>query len=166
LSFHVRRLCHSFAPELVSNVDAAIFTLEKAVAQGRSITPRVVGHTGDPAVLIPRVSAVATPTQPGTMVIKRGFVSGVTKGFIIGVNSTVNWSIGGANSFLVDQYEIRGAGDNPNGLFGIKGDSGSLVLQQDTQTAIGLLYGANTLNGGTANTIANVQSQLGVKLVF
>jgi hypothetical protein len=155
-----------FATERVSNVDAAIFSLDTALARGRSATPRVVGNNGDPSVLIPHVKDIARP-DPGKFVRKRGFQTGERTGIIVGGNATCPWPPGGDKTFLVEQYEIRGSAQNPDGRFCTSGDSGSLVILDGTQTAIGLLYGASP-SGRTAiaNVIDNVQSQLGVQLVF
>jgi len=155
-----------FATERVSNLDAAIFSLDIAVARGRSVTPRVVGHNGDPSVLIPRVNDIARP-DPGKFVRKRGFQTGETTGIIVGANATCRWPPGGDKTFLIEQYEIRGSAQNPDRRFCISGDSGSLIILDGTQTAIGLLYGVSP-SGRTAiaNVIGNVQSQLDIQLVF
>ena len=67
-----------------SLVDAAVFTLVPALGQGRSLSPAIVGQVA-PALLTDRITATALP-ELGQQVRKRGFVTRITEGFVIGVH--------------------------------------------------------------------------------
>jgi hypothetical protein len=155
-----------FALERVSNVDGAAFSLDTGISTGRTVSPRIVGHNGGPSTLLPRLAATAQ-AEPGARVAKRGFVTGQTTGFIVGVNTTCRWTPGGQNTYLVEQYEIRSGSENPGLMFCDEGDSGAVIFLEGTQTAIGLLYGRSP-SGTTAiaNHIGNVERQLGITIVW
>ena len=89
----------TFPPMFVGAADAAVFTLDEAVSHGRTLSAKVVSDSGLPPNLVDRVTATARFT-PGQSVRKRGFQTRVTKGFIVGVFTTVQWTAGPANAFL------------------------------------------------------------------
>jgi hypothetical protein len=104
---------------------------------------------------------------------KRGFVTGITSGgvqaFVVGLYTTVPWTPGGNNTYLVNQVEIYGGGT----IYAQQGDSGSLVLDATDPTAVGLLWGG-TRGGafaaaglfGTMSLISNVEAELGISVVW
>ncbi|MEU2060354.1 hypothetical protein [Streptomyces sp. NPDC013455] len=163
------------SPVLVGLVDAAVFRLDDATSNGRTLSRRIVGRTPGGADLIAKVTATArsSVTQP---VRKRGSQTLLTFGRVIANFWTVQWSAGASNTWLIDQAEIladdpRPAEDiNPDGIFARPGDSGSLVLDATQPTAVGLLWGANkagefgSVEGriGMMSEIVNVEAQLGV----
>ena len=154
-----------FSPVLVGLVDAAVFTLVPALEQGRDLSPSIAGQFA-PALLVDRITATALPFA-GQPVRKRGFVTRLTEGRIIDAMLTVPWTAGPPNAFLIEQAVIAGASTNPDGIFCNEGDSGSVVLDRDSPTAVGLLWG-RSLGGlrGVMAHIRNVESQLGVNVAW
>ncbi len=146
--------------------DAAVVSLTTALNQGRALSPAVVGQDTQQLNSVDRVTAADWPQQ-GQAVRKRGAVTRVTSGFVLGVQLTVQWPVGPANGWLIEQIEIQGSTSNPDNIFAQKGDSGALVLDQNSPTAPGLLWGeyAGGLRG-IACTIRNVESQLGVNTAW
>jgi hypothetical protein len=154
-----------FSPVLAGLTDSAVFNLLPALNQGRSLSSNVIGQDA-PTILIDRITAIDFPTV-GEFVSKRGFVTRLTEGFIIDASMTCQWSPGGANSFLIEQAVVVGSSNNSNVVFCLTGDSGSVVMKKDSATAVGLLWG-NSHGGirGYMSFISNVQSQLGVNVVW
>ena len=80
---------------------------------------------------------------------------------------TLQWRSGAANTWLMEQMEILG-----DGIFCDDGDSGSLVLDEASPSAVGLLWGMNPAGLAPAGKIGymcdigNVESSLGVSVVF
>jgi hypothetical protein len=167
-----------FSPIRVSMTDSAVFSTDGAAVQGRGTSRAIAGLGLGQPDLVTSITATAEPAmfQP---VRKRGFVTGTTSGlpqqFVAGLYTTVNWSqngpnpFGGPNHFLVNQVEIFGGG----GIFAEPGDSGSLVIDGSTPTALGLLWGASRGGPfaapgkfGTMSLIGNVEAQLGVSMIW
>lgn len=171
------------SPLLTGLVDAAAFHLDVATSNGpaglrpRTLSRGIVGQSPGGANLVDKVTATARSfvTQP---VRKRGYQTLVTFGTVIANFWTVQWPVGGTNTWLIEQAEILAEasnpaqGINPDGVFALPGDSGSLVLDKTQPTAVGLLWGANMpgefgLPAGTfgmMSEIVNVESQLGVNV--
>ncbi len=114
----------------------------------------------------PIASSVVTPTL-GLPVQKMGRSTCLTTGTIaaVAVNAIVNYSDTGGRKLakFVNQIQI-------DGDFAAAGDSGSLIVTQDTcPQAVGLLFAGGTLSNGTPATIANpisaVLSGLNVSMV-
>src|SRR5919108_5737288 len=135
-----------FATERVGLVDAAVFPLDVAQSHGRTLSAKILSDSGPPPNLIDRVTATDHAVL-GQDVRKRGFRTRLTRGFVVGVFSTFQWTAGPSNTFVIDQAEIIGASANPGRIFAESGDSGALVLDSGTPTAVGLLWGAK--RGGT-----------------
>jgi hypothetical protein len=154
-----------FSPILAGLVDAAVFTLVPALNQGRDLSSNIIGQDA-PTILVDRITATGSPTV-GHFVRKRGFVTRLTEGVIIGANLTLQWTAGPPNSYLIEQAEVTVISSNPGGVFCLQGDSGSVVLEKDSATAVGLLWGSKN-NGLIAvmSDIRNVQSQLGVNIAW
>jgi hypothetical protein len=111
----------------------------------------------------PIASTVVT-AAPGLAVQKMGSTTCLTTGTItaVAVNGTVNYG-GGKKAKFINQIQI-------DGDFSAPGDSGSLIVTQDTcPQAVGLLFAGGTLKDGTPVTIANpisaVLSGLNVSMV-
>jgi hypothetical protein len=149
-------------------LDAAVLALDAAQDPGtgnRGLSPGVTDGFGE-------VDATASP-EVKTFVRKRGSQTGPTSGLVIGVLLIVDWSFGtpppGHSYVMNRQYEVffdpTGC---PDGIFSRGGDSGSLVLQKDSQTAVGLLWGGVRAGGIRAvmSDITIVESRLGVTLVW
>jgi hypothetical protein len=156
-----------FSPNLISLADAAIFTLVSALEQGRTLVSNIAGQ-GASTILINRINTTDNPTV-GTFVRKRGFATQLTEGVIVGAFLTHQWTAGPPNCYLIEQAEIRGlsSSNSCGDVFALKGDSGSVVLKKGSDTAVGLLWGGSS-TGKTAimSSINNVQSQLGINIVW
>lgn len=159
------------SPVRVSMIDAAVMSLDAATAATaippRTLSRSIAGQGPGLAPLVPAVTATSVPVPGLTRVHKRGFVTGPTAGLIVARNLTVRWTPGGSNTWLMEQTEI--AGDS---IFCDEGDSGSLVLDETSPTAVGLLWGRNQASLvpagkiGVMCDIGNVESMLGVSVVF
>jgi hypothetical protein len=153
-------------PMFVGAADAAVFTLDEGVSHGRTLSAKILSDNGLPPNMVDRVAATA-PFMPGQLVRKRGFQTGLTRRFIVGGFTTFQWTAGAANMFVVQQLEVAGATSNPGGVFCIPGDSGSVVLEDATATALGVLWGSK-LGGqrGIMSTADNVELRLGIRFAF
>jgi len=159
------------SPVLVSMIDAAVLSLDPATAAtavpARILSRSIAGLGPGLPPLVPAVTATSVPDPGQTRVRKRGFVTGPTAGLIVGCNMTVRWTPGGTNTWLMEQIEITG-----DTIFCDEGDSGSLVLEETSTTAVGLLWGRNQPDLvpagkiGMMCAIGNVESMLGVSVVF
>lgn len=91
----------------------------------------------------------------GMLLIKSGRTTGVTTGSVTTVNSTVliNYGSCGVARFVGQAVTTAGLGDS--------GDSGSVVLEQGTNTPVGL-YFAGSATSGVMNPILDVYRSLGV----
>ena len=108
---------------------------------------------------VPNSKTYGTPTI-GLAVQKYGRTTSLTKGTITGINATVTVSYGtGKNAIFIDQIVISSG--KP---FSKAGDSGSLIVTNDSHAnPVGLLFAGG---GGTtiANEIDSVLGSLGVTI--
>ena len=91
---------------------------------------------------------------------KFGRNSGYRAGYVFNIYFDISVPVPGGEARFVDQIAILGL----NGLFAGEGDSGSLVLERESNRAVGLLF----VQAGTyslANHISAVLSGLDVNLV-
>lgn len=159
------------SPVRVSMIDAAVTSLDAATAAtaipSRTLSRSIADQGPGLPPLVPGVTATSVPVTGQTRVRKRGFVTGPTAGLVLSRNLTVRWKPGGTNTWLMEQTEILG-----DGIFCDEGDSGSLVLEETSPTAVGLLWGRNQGDLAPAGKIGvicdigNVESMLGVSAVF
>jgi len=158
---------------LVSDVDAAIFTLDLARANTRGVSTAIAGLDLDSDL----VEAITESSWPhvGQAVRKRGSATGVTHGEVVDVHLTCRWTPGGPNCYLAEQAMVDGipSSDDPGGTFCAPGDSGALVLDESAPTAVGLLYGRGDRprlesDGahGVFSKMRNVESALGVTALW
>jgi hypothetical protein len=148
-------------------IDAAIVSLDEARSQGRTISDAIVDGFG--------VVDSTTSPRVGMFVKKRGSQTGPTSGQVIGIQLVVPWTVSsmppppGHAHVMSRQYEIffNPAGC-PDGIFSRGGDSGSLVFEDRTQTAVGLLWGGITSGGRRAmmSDITIVEDRLSVKVAW
>jgi len=142
-------------------VDAATISLDQLGA-GRSATGSIADLGTVDSTKPPRV---------GMFVTKRGSQSGPTGGFITGIALYVPWDVGsppfGHRYVMSRQYEVFfDPSTCPDGIFSRGGDSGSVVLETGTLTAVGLLWGGRQQGGRRAMLcdITEVESRLGITL--
>ncbi len=143
------------------NVDAAI----------AEIVPNAV----DPMGTISQLGAATNGEQPtdgtpnpgpgvlptiGRQVVKSGSATGLTCGTILAINASIyiqyQKGCNTGTTFImnyVNQVDVSGVG------FSAHGDSGSLIVTQDTADPVGLLYAGSDLDT-VANPVADVLSQL------
>ena len=162
---------------LVSDADAAVFRLDQGQAQPapnkRTVSPAVVERTQG-ADLIPKVTSIAEPS-PTTFVRKRGFKTELTHGVVLSNHARGRWfeTAGQPERWLVEQAFIFGLSSNPGDIFADHGDSGSLLLDEGSATAVGLLWGRieskTTGRGGKfayASKMRTVELRLGVTVAW
>ncbi|MFF4528330.1 hypothetical protein ACFY1P_03565 [Streptomyces sp. NPDC001407] len=147
-------------------LDAATVSLDEARNHNRTISHGIVDGFG----------VVDSSTSPSLKmpVKKRGSQSGPTTGLVVGVHPFVEWNGVAApspgHSFVMSHtYEIFfNPVGCPDGIFAKGGDSGSLVLEEGTQTAVGLLWGGVPSGGmrGFMCDITVVESRLGISVVW
>jgi hypothetical protein len=93
--------------------------------------------------------------------LREGIVSDESYDGLIGLNPADPSQV----SLFVDQIRIEGLGTT---RFAVNGDSGSLVVQRDSNAAVGLLFAASVSvndNYALANPIAVVVSQLRISIL-
>jgi hypothetical protein len=146
-------------------IDAATVGLDAAVNQGRTISDAIADGFGT-------VDSTSSPNV-GMFVKKRGSQTGPTSGQVVGIQVIVPWLSGqpppGHAYVMSRQYEIfYNPVGCPDGIFSAGGDSGSLVLEDGTQTAVGLLWGGLPAGGIRAVMCHNtkVEDRLGLSVVW
>jgi hypothetical protein len=157
----------------IGSCDAAIFTFDLTPAQ-RGISAAIIGEEPETEL----TEAVTGSSGPGIpqLATKSGFASGVTQGIVVDWHKLTWWKPGGnPRTYLGEQFVVLGSvtAANPSGVFAVPGDSGSLVLEDGTSTAIGLVYGGNAklaflgeYREATCSRIRNVELALGVTPVL
>jgi hypothetical protein len=131
-----------FTPGARNRVDAAV-----AVTTPSYASDEILG-LGEPNPIL----GTATVGMPVT---KSGRTTGVTTGTVLAVNSTVSVSYGSCGTATFEGQVITTAG------LGASGDSGSVVLEQVTNTPVGL-YFAGSAFSGIMNPILDVYTALRV----
>lgn len=159
---------------IVHDVDAAIFSLDLAAQQERGFSSAIADDSGE-GDLISQVTSSELP-HLGQIVQKRGFVTRVTRGLVVDLHCTCRWNPkAGPNRHLVEQVQVTGigAGAGTSPVFAAEGDSGSLVLDEQSGAAVGLLYGMDPTPGFFGpgvrcvfNKMAKVESALGINPVW
>ena len=101
------------------------------------------------ACSLPTFDSALGLALPGMPLIKRGRTTGVTTGTVDSINATVNVSYGPAcgTARFVGQA-ITSAG------LGASGDSGSVVLDSNTLTPVGLFFAGSPFNGESSQSVA------------
>jgi hypothetical protein len=140
--FSLRFVPIDFSPGAVNNVDAATAITSTSLASSEIL------DLGQPNV------ALGMPTI-GMPITKSGRTTGVTTGTVLAVNSTVNVSYGSCGTARFAGQAITSGG------LGASGDSGSVVLEQETYTPVGLYFAGSALSG-VMNPILAVYLALGV----
>ena len=105
---------------------------------------------------------VPEPLEPRRDMIARkcGRTTGITRGLVRDANATMKVRYPSGTVRLRDQVVVRGLDDRP---FSASGDSGSLVLDDQTRQPIGLLCGGST-KFSLVNRMQPVLDGLGVSL--
>lgn len=133
-------------PGADNKVDAAI-----AKAANASVLSRDILHIGAPAG--------TAEASIDMRVHKFGRTTSYTVGRITSIATDVTVSYGTGNLSFEDQIVIVG----DSGSFSASGDSGSLILERQTNMAVGLLF-AGSSSHTLANHIGDVLQALGVTL--
>ncbi len=139
VGFKLAHMPIDFSPGAFNLVDAAVALTNPSFADKEILD-----------LLGPGINAPPTPefglAIPGMDVIKSGRTTGVTMGTVLSVNTTVNVNYGDdcGTAQFVGQISVT------PGTFSAGGDSGSVVLDEDTLKPVGLLFA-----GSPAVTIAN-----------
>lgn len=131
-----------FSPGAQNTVDAALAVTTTGLASAE-----ILG-LGQPNPAL----GIATVGMPIT---KSGRTTGVTTGTVLAVNSTVNVSYGSCGTATFVKQIITSAG------LGDSGDSGSVVLEQGSNTPVGLYFAGSAFTG-VMNPILDVYLALKV----
>lgn len=118
----------------------------------------------DPVYKVNQTKKIKSTAQPmnGMKVEKFGRTTGHTKGKITTRNLDLKVDFDGKDIEFRDQFEIKG---NNGAMFCDGGDSGSLIFENETLKAVGLLF-AGTDDGTTfATPIKEVLKQFSVKIL-
>ena len=141
----------AFSKGAVNVMDAAIAELE----QPADVKPKIKG-IGLPG---------KTPVSPsiGQLVAKCGRTTGVTSGTIVDVSFDGYVGFGSAGTaFFEDQI----VASSTNGLFAKHGDSGSLIVEKSSRSAVALLFAGDTAKGMTlGNPISAVLGRFSAAVV-
>jgi len=142
----------------VGSSDAAICTITRSAAAAIVGITRFVNGT-----------AIAKKDDG---VMKRGKTTGLTFGTVSRVHLFQQSQFDQQQAELVDQFEIR-VDSTRSSAWSAPGDSGSLVVKEDTGEVVGLLWGGTAdSNGvsdglfGMASDIDNVAADLGISLFW
>jgi hypothetical protein len=140
-----------------TNIDAALAQITPGAidATGTILQLGNGGASIPPVNGQPHAGPLVAPTV-GRMVAKSGRSTGLTCSVIFGINATfsVQYQKGcGAGSIFSAPFS--GQVDITNNGFSAAGDSGSLVVTQDTADPVALLFA-----GGTTDTVGNPISQV------
>jgi hypothetical protein len=145
---------------ITSNVDAAVFAMEGAIIAGRTFSRRIVGKGGPTSSLVGGISSTRR-AKVGDRVVKRGFLTEFKSGEVHEVGRLIPWHHNNAdNRFLTDQMVIAQDGSN---MFADTGDSGSVVLIENTAVAVGLVT-YKFPGWAVASEITNVEAALRISL--
>jgi hypothetical protein len=117
-----------FSPTAQNKVDAAVAVTTTGLASAE-----ILG-LGQPNPVL------GTPAI-GMAITKSGRTTGVTTGTVLAVNSTVNVGYGSCGTARFTGQVITSA------RLGDSGDSGSVVLEQGTNTPVGLYFAGSALSG-------------------
>ena len=105
-------------------------------------------------------------------VMKRGRTTGLTHGIVNAVNVRRGGQNGLQTALLIDQIEIR-LDPSQSTFFSERGDSGSLIVKEDTHEIVGMLWAGSTDRSGVADglfgyacKIDNVEAELGISLFW
>jgi hypothetical protein len=136
--------------ELNQDVDAAVATI---TARGNACE---IVDIGD----IEGSAEAAIDMQ----VRKRGRTTGLTNGRVTSIDYSTNVDYGDGLGVVTLKNQIRIVNESPSTFFGKKGDSGSVVVNEDNEV-VGLYFAGNVSGTvGVANSIAAVLSALNVSL--
>jgi phosphatidylserine/phosphatidylglycerophosphate/cardiolipin synthase-like enzyme len=111
--------------------------------------------------------------EPGDHVMKRGKTTGLTFGTVSQAHQYRVSGFDGQGFQLVDQFEIS-VDSSRSTMFSDLGDSGSLIVNEDTGEVVGLLWGGSSDpdtgigNGlfGYASDIGNIETDLGISFFW
>jgi hypothetical protein len=156
---------------IVNDVDAAVFKLDELPGHSRTASPAIVDNVPLGPNLINAVKATGDP-RSGLLVRKRGFASLVTTGIVVCGTFHCCWGDPATqpNHHLVEQAYVLSSSLNP--VFAAPGDSGSLVLDARSPTAVGLLWAqvirktGQGIPGGVLAKIGTVERRLGVSVAW
>lgn len=144
--------------------DADPFTVDAAIAKLRDAS-NLVGTGGPRNDFGPMgVLRGITTAKPGMRVWKIGRETGLTRGEVVSVDHDHAVTYDHGEVAFDDQISIKGSIETP--VFSDNGDSGSLVVEDGTNRAIGLLFAGTPLGFASyAHPIARVLDQLTISLV-
>jgi len=119
-------------------VDAAIFTLNAGLTYRREVVKEVTGGTVVPLTVVTGTRSLGEDDlRQRTRVQKRGFWTGLTTGIISGLHCKSP----GTNKIPPTEEQIEITPDPPDSLFVNEGDSGSVILVENTGIVVALLWG-------------------------
>lgn len=144
------RMIELLATPNENRVDCAIAALDKDTLGSPLVLPSV-GKLG---------SATTIPAAERMRVHKHGRTTGYTRGHITDISADVNIHYDFGMARFVDQVIVEG----DSGPFSDAGDSGSLIVDRQTNRATALLF-AGSASHTIANPIADVLLALGVTLL-
>jgi len=146
------------------NVDAAMAEIVPGAVDpdGTILQLGGVNNGNQPTDGTPNPGPGVPPTV-GRSVVKSGSATGLTCGPILAINATVNVQYQkGCNSGTTFTVNYVNQVDIPGGGFSAAGDSGSLIVTQDTADPVALLYGGSDADT-VGNPVADVLAQLADK---
>jgi hypothetical protein len=163
--------------------DAAVFTLDDALQQPdsqnrRTISRSIMGQDEQQPNLADAITDTALPVM-GMDVSKRGAATRVTHGRVSSPYFALPWLALGQDPRrrILASFEIVvDTALTQEGIFCLRGDSGSVVLRREGErvlpTAVGLLWGGLVANGtvdgrlGYMTPIQFIEEELEISIVF
>lgn len=157
---------HTLGQTLYGKIGSVRFSVEEfyidcAVGSCASLAPGFAGRSlPGTAATMPSVAGHDTASV-GSRVTKTGAATGITSGIIADINYSTLADAGGALHVAPKQILVRPT--DGHAVFNAEGDSGALILDESNR-AVGLLWGTNTRGEGVACAIEPVLYALNIVL--
>ena len=127
----------------------------------------LVGDT-DQTLVEPEIIDIGTPSSVpclaslGQIVRKSGRTTGHMIGVVGGISEDIKVKFGQESAWFVDQIVVKSIASGP---FGAGGDSGSLILDNETLAPVALFFASSESGSVFANPIKTVLDYYGVTVV-
>jgi hypothetical protein len=136
------------------------FYIDCAVGSCTSLAPVFAERSSPETTAVPFVTG-HDAARVGSHVRKTGAATGITSGIIVDINYSTLADAGGSRNVAMKQILVRPT--NGHAVFSAEGDSGALILDESNR-AVGLLWGTNTRGEGVACAIEPVLYALNIVL--
>lgn len=137
------------------------FYIDCAVGSCASLAPAIAERSLPVTTATMPVVTGHDAARVGSHVTKTGAATGITSGIITDISYSTVVDAGGSRSIAPKQILVRATGGHA--VFSAEGDSGALILDESNR-AVGLLWGTNTRGEGVACAIEPVLYAMNIVL--